>query len=72
MPFAECPLEHINKRFGKAEDIVPYVADLHGVDLGLQHQWCVSWYVHVSLLFVPGITIQWLVKMKNKGSLASK
>lgn len=50
----------------------PYVADVHGVHLGLKHQWSVSRYIHICLLFVPGVTIQWLVKMKNKGSVMSK
>lgn len=72
MPIAKRSLEHTNERVGEAENMVwsgcagPYIADLYGIDLGLQHQGSISWYIHVRLLSLPGITIQWLVKMKTK------
>ena len=79
MPITKRSLRHTDERFGEAENTVwasgcagPYIADLHGIDLGLQHQGSISWYVHIRLLFLPGITIQWLVKMKNRGSLISE
>lgn len=42
--------------------VVSYIADLYSIEFGLQHQRSVSWHIHISLLFVPGIAVQWLEK----------
>lgn len=44
---------------------VSYIANLDGIEFGLQHHWRVSRHIHVRLLFVPGIAIQWLVDGKT-------
>ena len=74
MPFAKFPLKHINLSFSEAENmckpsecVAPYITDLYGIDLGLQHPWSVRWHIHIRFLSLPGITIQWLVKRKKGG-----
>lgn len=37
-----------------------YFTDLHGIDLGLQHDWCVRRNVDIGFVFVPGFLIQFL------------